>query len=467
MGNMETYGSARRGSRGQAGRALRGVLAGSVIACSVAIGGGALVATAPAGAASSASGTCTPALAPTPAQDAATTGITAKSVTVGNVSIISGPVPGLFQGAPIGAEAYFDMINAQGGVDGRKLLVDSKDDAFSGQQNMTETQEAINSDFALVGSFSLFDGYGCAALASDTAVPDVSVTLDSGTNALPNDFSAQPLSGQETLGPVAYYKKHYPEDTTVGAIISDVSSAETQMAQQFAGLKSMGYKIAYVDDINPLQSDFTTDVINMKDKGVNAVDLTGIDWQDAAIFIENAETQNWHPGLIFSGGPVYADQFISHAGGPAATNGIQIGQVYALYLGEDAEQGAGGQAVRHLRQEGEPVLGSRPLHALRLGFGRDVRPGAQGGGASPDPRCRHCTAEEDHELQRRRALRWFRPGSQDGDALLLDGRHQKREVRPRAADRWRVRLQREVVQRIWRHGLGPGLRLGCPGVGKR
>ena len=114
------------------------------------------------------------------------------------------------------------------------------------------------------------------------------------------------------------------------------SSAETQMAQQFAGMKSLGYKIAYVDDINPLQSDFTTDVINMKEKGVNAVDLTGIDWQDAAIFVENAETQNWHPGLIFSGGPVYADQFISHAGGPVATNGIQIGQVYALYLGEDA-----------------------------------------------------------------------------------------------------------------------------------
>ena len=144
------------------------------------------------------------------------------------------------------------MINAQGGVNGRKLLVDSKDDAFSGQQNKTETQEAINSDFALVGSFSLFDGYGCAALASDTAVPDVSVTLDAGTNALPNDFSVQPLSGQETLGPAAYYKKHYPKDTTVGAIVSDVSSAKTQMAQQFAGLKSMGYKIAYVDDVNPL-----------------------------------------------------------------------------------------------------------------------------------------------------------------------------------------------------------------------
>ncbi len=386
------------------------------------------MAAAPAGAASSASGTCTPALAPTAAQNASTTGITPKSVTVGNVSIITGPVPGLFEGAPIGVKAYFAMINAQGGVDGRKLLVDSKDDAFSGQQNMTETQEAINSDFALVGSFSLFDGYGCAALASDTAVPDVSVTLDSGTNALPNDFSAQPLSGQETLGPVAYYKKHYPKDTTVGAIVSDVASAKTQMAQQFAGMKSEGYKIAYVDDVNPLASDFTTDVINMKNKGVNAVDLTGIDWQDAAIFVENANTQNWHPGLIFSERtrlrrPVHlprrrpgGDQRDTDRPGlrPLPRRGRR--------------EGAGGQAVRHLREEGEPVLGPRPLHPLRVGVGRDVRPGAEGGRAASDPRCRDGAAQEDHELQCQRALRWLGSGGQDADAVLLHGRHQEREI---------------------------------------
>ena len=339
MGKMETSEWVRREQRehgGRAGRGLRCLLGGSLLAGGLAVGGAALVGTVPAGAESTASGTCTPALAPTAAEQASTTGITSKSVTVGNVSTISGPVPGLFEGASTGVKAYFDMVNSEGGVDGRKLLVDAKDDAFSGQQNMTETQDAVNSDFALVGSFSLFDGYGCAALASNTAVPDVSVTLDPGTNALPNDFSAQPLSGKGTLGPVEYYKQHYPKDTTVGAIVSDVASAKTQMAQQFAGMKSVGYKIGYVDYVNPLASDFTTDVINMKSAGVDAVDLGGVDWQDAAIFVENAATQNWHPGLIFSTGPVYADQFISHAGGPAVTSGIQIGQVYALYLGQDA-----------------------------------------------------------------------------------------------------------------------------------
>ncbi len=336
MGKTQTDDMTRRGSRPQAGRAFRGLLGGSLLAGTLAIGGGAAVASGPAGAQSSSSNTCPVTTAATPAQDASTTGVTSTSITVGNVSIISGPVPGLFEGASIGVKAYFDYINSKGGVDGRKLLVEAKDDAFSGQQNETETQDAINSDFAMVGSFSLFDGYGCKALAADPAVPDVSVTLDPNAGALPNDFSADPTVLGSTLGTWQYYKKHYPKDLNIGTIVSDTSSAEEQMNGELAAAKSVGYKVTYVDDINPLQSDFTTDVINMRSKGVNAVDLTGIDWQDAAIFVENANTQNWHPGLIFSGGPVYADQFISHAGGPAATNGIMIGQSFPLYLGQDA-----------------------------------------------------------------------------------------------------------------------------------
>jgi ABC-type branched-subunit amino acid transport system substrate-binding protein len=320
--------------RERGARTARAGLGVSLLAGTIVVGGAAVLAAAPAGAATSA--TC-PASSPmTSAEAAVTTGVTANSITVGNVSIISGPVPGLFEGAPIGVKAYFDYINAKGGVHGRKLYVDSKDDAFSGQQNQTETQQLVGSTFGLVGSFSLFDGYGCAALAADPAVPDVSVTLDPTTNALPNDFSAQPLAVGSGLGPLQYYKKHYPKDLTVGTIVSNAASALAQWAGEAAALKHVGYKVAYVDDVNPLASDFTTDVINMRNKGVDAVDLTALDWQDAAIFMQNAAAQNFHPGLVFSGGPVYADQFIAHSGGPAAVNGIQIGQAQALYLGQDA-----------------------------------------------------------------------------------------------------------------------------------
>jgi hypothetical protein len=66
VGNAHTYDWTRRGARAPSGRALRGLLWATVLAGSLATGG-ALVGTGPAGAEPTASGTCTPALAPTAA----------------------------------------------------------------------------------------------------------------------------------------------------------------------------------------------------------------------------------------------------------------------------------------------------------------------------------------------------------------------------------------------------------------
>src|SRR5581483_8811630 len=57
-------------------------------------------------------------------------GVTGNSITVSNVSILTGPVPGLFAGAFNGTDAYFQYINSQGGVYGRQLKVLPRDDQF-------------------------------------------------------------------------------------------------------------------------------------------------------------------------------------------------------------------------------------------------------------------------------------------------------------------------------------------------
>ncbi len=300
------------------------------------------VAEAPSGAgaanASAAGGAaCATPAAVTASESASTTGVTANSVTVGNVSIISGPVPGLFEGAPTGVKAYFAYLNSKGGVNGRKLDVDSYDDAFSGSQNQQETATAVRKDFALVGSFSTFDGYGCKVLAADPAVPDVSVSLDAGTNALPNNFSAQPLAEGSATGPFNYVRQHYPKDTKVGALVGDVATTIAAWDGQEAALKHSGFTIAYVDQFSPLATDFTTQVIDMRNAGVNVLWLTDLDWQWGAEIIADAGQQNWHPAVVLSGGPIYADQFLLHAGGPTNADGILIGQEQALFLGQDAK----------------------------------------------------------------------------------------------------------------------------------
>src|SRR4051795_10590977 len=91
-------------------------------------------------------------------------GVTATQITVGNVSVLTGPVPGLFQGGPDGVDAYFQYVNSQGGVNGRKLVVKSADDALTCASNLSATQSLSTQVFAFVGNWSTFDNCGAKVL---------------------------------------------------------------------------------------------------------------------------------------------------------------------------------------------------------------------------------------------------------------------------------------------------------------
>jgi len=90
-----------------------------------------------------------------------------------------------------------------------------------------------------------------------------------------------------------------------------------------------------VASVSPLTTDFTTDVVTMRSEGVQAIDITNLDYQLDATLMQDMAQQNWHPQLVFSAGPAYATQFITAAGGPAAADGVWIGQGASLYLGQD------------------------------------------------------------------------------------------------------------------------------------
>ena len=138
--------------------------------------------------------------------------MTSDAVTVGNVSTLS--LGGLFKGAVVGTQAYFDYVNSTGGVHGRKLKVASADDSFSGATNKQATQNAITNDFALVGSFSLEDSYGGSLLAANPGMPDISNVLDTTTGKLPNVYEPVPLNGGWQEGPLQYFKKKFPPTWT-------------------------------------------------------------------------------------------------------------------------------------------------------------------------------------------------------------------------------------------------------------
>src|SRR5581483_7485403 len=89
------------------------------------------------------------------ANTASAPGVTANTITVGQVDDLSSPIPGLVKDAQVGTQAYFDYVNSTGGVNGRKLVLDAKDSAYDSNTASSLTQTQAQQDFALVGGFSL------------------------------------------------------------------------------------------------------------------------------------------------------------------------------------------------------------------------------------------------------------------------------------------------------------------------
>jgi ABC-type branched-subunit amino acid transport system substrate-binding protein len=261
------------------------------------------------------------------------TGLTSKSVTIGNISTQSS---GLFTGAKVGTEAYAAYVNSLGGVNGRKLIVDAENDQFEGAPNKSETQSAVENDFAAVGSFSLEDSFGETVLAANPGFANVSVALSQSANDLPNTFSVSPVRYGWQLGGLAYFKKLYPSDITkTGAILSSLPSAQKTWSAEKQAMDSLGYKVIQQPTYNVLSTDFTQTVVAMKNAGVRILFLEQLPQNYAGAVIQDLHQQNYHPVVVLGTGG-YSESFVSSSGGASNADGIWLLQDTALYLGEDA-----------------------------------------------------------------------------------------------------------------------------------
>ena len=126
-------------------------------------------------------------------------GITDDTITIGNASDISGPVPGLFESAQDAVKAFVAYYNRSNpdGICGRTLVLknyDSRTDDAADQRNHIDACENV---FAMVGSMSAFDSGG-AATTEECGLPDVrAITTTKQRTACTICYAAQPAGPEE------------------------------------------------------------------------------------------------------------------------------------------------------------------------------------------------------------------------------------------------------------------------------
>ena len=262
-------------------------------------------------------------------------GVNATGITLGNVSTVTGPVPGLFAGATVGAQAVVAYENSLGGLFGRKFKLDPRDDQFDTGQNRSQTIDLIGKAFGFLGSFSLYDD--AAASQIDAAnMPDMSHALSTTRLNIKDNFSVQASVPGGPLGPMNYFKQKNPDAITkVGSIYSDVPSAVALHQGYKRAAESVGYQYIYERAIGATETDFTSDVVRMRDKGVKMVYLTSVDDKTTYRFAKAMKSQAWKPDLFVVNGSGYDADVIALAGD--AAEGMLVTLSTALYGGEDAK----------------------------------------------------------------------------------------------------------------------------------
>ncbi len=262
-------------------------------------------------------------------------GLTKNSVLVGNVTTLTGPVPGLFEGAAEGTNTFAAYVNSQGGLCGRSLQVKVADDSTDCGGNENATASLIPQVFAFVGSFSLFDGCGAKEIAKHPDVADVHRALDPAANAPGNNFSIEAGALGYATGPFAYFANKYGAKVQkVGTLYPNIPSAAAQAQAMDAAAESAGWKIIYQRAIAATETDWTTDFVKMCGQGVQ-VFFTGA--QNAAnISTMLQDEKNANCPKLVNIIPVAYDQAVQEQlkGNPVA-DGLEGWNEYSLFFNSD------------------------------------------------------------------------------------------------------------------------------------
>jgi ABC-type branched-subunit amino acid transport system substrate-binding protein len=261
-------------------------------------------------------------------------GITDSTITAGVLADVSGPVPGLFQGGVNGVDAYFQYINSQGGIDGRKLAMKFEDSGLTcaGAQNAATT--LAPSTFAIVGSWADFDNCEVPVFKANPDLVQVGYPLTNDFRVTPNVFTPRPSPAGFYTGPFLELHQKYPTAVNAASLYSGTPAGEINWKYQSAALAAAGIKSVYARGVQPTETDFTADIIRMKQNNVSFILEDDVDVRTIARMLNEAQQQNFHP-QVFDAAVGY-DANLFKLTNPGAAEGMYIDEPFSLFLGQDA-----------------------------------------------------------------------------------------------------------------------------------
>jgi branched-chain amino acid transport system substrate-binding protein len=201
-------------------------------------------------------------------------GVTSNSITVGTISTQTGTLASNFSSLIYGERAYYDYINAQGGVNGRKINYKyALDDGGNPTTFNQLANTLINQDhvFAVTGVATAFFSPN---LFVESGIPTYGYNVTGNWQGPKNLFAA---TGSVQYYPaaapqVAFVARKTQKSPSIAFIAYGVAASAASCQSEQNSLTAAGYKVSYSDlKVNYPGSTVATDVQRMKQAGSNMV----------------------------------------------------------------------------------------------------------------------------------------------------------------------------------------------------
>jgi branched-chain amino acid transport system substrate-binding protein len=193
-------------------------------------------------------------------------GVSSTAIDVGSIVNVTGPLSSDFAPVVNGVEAYFSMINAEGGVAGRKLkLAYQTDDQGSSTVDLTVAEKLVEQDhvFAVVGVATPF--FGGASYLAQQGTPTFGYVVSTDWADKPTLFGTNgSVLNFATAKPGETYIAQQLGAKSVAVVAYGVPQSAAACEAAATGMRAFGVNVSYTDLNFPFGSDPTADVLQMK-----------------------------------------------------------------------------------------------------------------------------------------------------------------------------------------------------------
>ncbi|HUP46140.1 MAG TPA: ABC transporter substrate-binding protein [Thermoanaerobaculia bacterium] len=231
-----------------------------------------------------------------PAAAAADPGVTDTEIVLGSWGPLSGPAA-LWGSVLRGMETYFDLINEEGGIHGRRIRFVYRDDGYEPPRTVAAVREMVQRDqvFAFASGLGTAPGMAVRDFITSNRIPWVAPASGSSHWAWPRNryiFSVYPLYADEAAAIVDHavstgVKKigivYQNDDYGKGGLVGAEMAAEKQGTQIVAALPT-----------EMMDTDLSSHIVRLRQAGADGV-LLWVAPRQAAILIGTAANLNFKP----------------------------------------------------------------------------------------------------------------------------------------------------------------------------